>query len=768
MTKHLFSFRNAKKFLLIIAALWATTTVRATRIDYTGPTRGDDALSSVVYLSGDGYNAVCWCYDEDMTAEYQVISYTLDKELNIIIPNTVSKNEKTYTITDVLAFMSDKVVSVSLPAGLKKLRAHILEGEPVTSIEIPASVDSIGDYAFYGCSQLSSLMLNNNLRFIGDYSFLGTKLNPLIIPVSVEQIGVGAFQNCAITSLTLNEGLTTIGGAAFADNNIESVTLPSTLNTIGVGAFGSNKISEIVIPDAVTSLGEQAFSYCPLKSITFGGGVKVLEPIVFFGSLSDLETLVVREGVEEISSAAFESCYKLANLTLPLSLKRIGEHAFYSTAITSLTTSASIAARAFESCEQLTAVTLVGGAEYIGERAFRYDTKLKEITVTSSLKSIGEIAFEGCDMLKKAHLGEQLLTIGDNAFYSCNALSDVKIPETVEEIGEYAFFYTSIRELKAAANVGKGAFKDCDSLRSVILLDGAKTIGEAAFYHADSLKTVIFPNTLESIGEDAFSQAVSIKNITLPKSLNKLGKGAFYWCVQAEQIILSNLVDTIPEQAFAYCGTYTQKIGELRIPNSVKVVADEAFIGLPIFKLTIGERVDSIGSQAFANCEKISSIIAYPETAPRTADNAFDYVPTTAVVTVPCSALESYRAEWSHFTNFIGVVAIQGLPEDEMKGKVTVTFSGDCANSVAVLYAEANEGYEFDHWSDGNKENPRVITSTESQTFIAYFKNQEEGINEVLSDQVSNSNARKILIEGKLFIAMPDGQIFNANGERVR
>ena len=707
-----------RKFLLsIVAAIMAITSVQAERIDYPGPT-DEGRLSTAIYIDGDGFKAICWCYDDDMTAEYQVISYTLDKDLNIVIPNTVSKNGKTYTVTDLLGVMSNQVVSITLPAGLKKLRAHILENEPITLIDIPASVDSIGNYAFNNCQLNYLIMLNSSLKAIGDFSFYRNQLEIVNIPASVEHIGVSAFQANNMTSLTLNEGLTEIGGAAFADNNIADVLLPSTLNSIGVGAFASNKMNEIVIPDAVTSLGERAFAYCPLTNITFGGGVKVLEPKVFLGALDSLQTLTVHDGVEEIGDETFKGCYKLAQVELPSSLKRIGNNAFYSTAIASLTTPASIGESAFENCYNLTSVTLLDGAEYVGPRAFRYDAALTEFTAGRSLKSIGD----------------------------------------------YAFFSAPVRELTTAANIGTGAFQNCDSLRSVIFLDGVETIGDAAFFHADSLETVVFPNTLVSIGDEAFQQNVNLRVINLPKGVKKIGKNAFYWCVQAERIILSDL-DTIPDEAFAYCGSYTKKIGELQIPKSVKCIGRQTFIGLPISKLSIGEAVDSIGKEAFANNDKISSIIAYPATAPRSAKDAFDYVPTTAVVTVPCSALESYRTEWDHFTNFTGVVAIQGISEDEMKGKVTVTFSGDCASSVAVLYAEANDGFAFDHWSDGNTDNPRVITSTEPQTFIAYFKEITEGIEQI---PVPQDNARKYMINGQIYIVLPDGKTYNAQGAEMR
>jgi hypothetical protein len=84
---------------------------------------------------------------------------------------------------------------------------------------------------------------------------------------------------------------------------------------------------------------------------------------------------------------------------------------------------------------------------------------------------------------------------------------------------------------------------------------------------------------------------------------------------------------------------------------------------------------------------------------------------------------------------------------------------------VAVLYAEANDGFAFDHWSDGNTDNPRVITSTEPQTFVAYFKDTKEGIEQIPTPQ---DNARKYMINGQIYIALPDGKVFDVRGLRVR
>ena len=134
----------------------------------------------------------------------------------------------------------------------------------VTSIKIPSNVESngqtytvtsIGNYAFYRCSSLTSVD----------------------IPDGVTSIGNGAFEIChSLTSITIPDSVTSIGNGAFSEcRSLTSVTIPDGVTSIGNNAFyRCSRLTSVTIPGSVTSIGERAFEDCDsLKIITFEGTV---------------------------------------------------------------------------------------------------------------------------------------------------------------------------------------------------------------------------------------------------------------------------------------------------------------------------------------------------------------------------------------------------------------------------------------------------------------------------------------------------------------
>ena len=150
-------------------------------------------------------------------------------------------------------------------------------------VEIPATINgkavtSIGNYAFYGCSGLTSLAIPAGVTSIGYSVFSGCRgLTSLAIPAGVTTIDYFAFDGCSgLTSITLPAGVTSIGLSAFRDcSGLTSITIPAGVTSIGNGAFdGCSGLKSLVLPEGITSIGYYAFNGCSgLTSITIPAGV---------------------------------------------------------------------------------------------------------------------------------------------------------------------------------------------------------------------------------------------------------------------------------------------------------------------------------------------------------------------------------------------------------------------------------------------------------------------------------------------------------------
>ena len=140
----------------------------------------------------------------------------------------------------------------------------------LTSITIPDSVTSIGEYAFSDCYSLTSITIPDSVTSIGEYAFYDCNpLKSITIPDSVTSIGDEAFQWCkSLTSITIPDSVTSIGWATFRDcTSLTSVNIPDSVISIGNSAFEDcTSLTSVTIGNSVSSIGSWAFEWC--KSLT--------------------------------------------------------------------------------------------------------------------------------------------------------------------------------------------------------------------------------------------------------------------------------------------------------------------------------------------------------------------------------------------------------------------------------------------------------------------------------------------------------------------
>ena len=232
-----------------------------------------------------------------------------------------------------------------------------------TSVTIPNSVTSIGDYAFNNCRNLTSITIPSNITSIGEEAFTDCRgLTSITIPTSVASIGDYAFSNCTgLTSIDIPNSITSIVNRMFYGcTGLTSITIPSNITSIGGGAFsGCTGLTSITIPNSVTSIGGSAFYGCTgLTSITL--------PDSIGGA---------------IGSQTFTNCTGLTSITLPKGVTSIGDNAFYG-------------------CSGLTFVPIPTGVTSIGNQAFSGCSGLTSVTIPTSVTFIGVQAFAGCSALE--------------------------------------------------------------------------------------------------------------------------------------------------------------------------------------------------------------------------------------------------------------------------------------------------------------------------------------------------------------------------------
>ena len=284
------------------------------------------------------------------------------------------------------------------------------------SIEIPSSVDNIGNGAFTRCDSMTLVKLNSNTITSKDNfsSIFGLQVRKYILGDSIKCIGDSAFSGCGnITSISMSNGITNIGNYAFQYcTGLTSITIPRNVTNIGPKAFHG-----CINLDTVTINSNDIVS----KDYLYGDNDNNFRHL-FSDNGAYVNLYIIGEGVTSIGNLAFYNCS--GSIELPNSLTSIGEASFAYCRFDSITIPdnvTSIGATAFSNCKYMKKITIPNRVTSIGAYAFSGCVELTSATIGSSVTSIGNEAFYGCSTLTSisnyATIPQQ---INDGVFYNVN------------------------------------------------------------------------------------------------------------------------------------------------------------------------------------------------------------------------------------------------------------------------------------------------------------------------------------------------------------
>lgn len=461
----------------------------------------------------------------------------------------------------------------TIPDIVTVLPNYIFRSTNVSVINIPATVTSIGIYAFYSIDikEVNFLPTPEGVAevplTIGEEAFYLSGITSITLPARLESFDVNIFSTCdELEEVNIesseNSIYSSVGGIVFTDNGQTlyfcpqgrsgTYTVPSTVTKIGERAFYEcSRLQEVVIPGNVREIGIEAFARCSsLSNIRFEG--------------------IANDPALTIGDSAFYRCSSLTSVSLPANLKVLGQYAFGdNTRLTTVTVNTSsnvgdisYSTGAFSSTSGVSSVTTL----IIGPDVSSFDingvfgsTNLESVTVDPANKNFTSV--------------DGVLFNGDSTrilYYPNGRTGAYTLPDSVKEIGAGVFSgKTNLTQITIGPNVeyiGEGAFSGSSNrqenkLQTVIFTEGGTAplvIGKRAFYKCTSLQNITFPSRLTEIGDEAFVQCLAMTELVIPEGVITIGHAAFHYCTNVTKVSLPSSLESLATFSTQY--TYAEVI----------------------------------------------------------------------------------------------------------------------------------------------------------------------------------------------------------------
>ena len=575
-------------------------------------------------------------------------SYSDEYSGNVVIPSSVVYNGNTYSVTSIgwRAFFSC--------SGL-------------TSVTIPNSVTSIDEYAFQNCSGLTSIKVesgnqkydsrdNCNAIIEKSSNTLISGCKNTIIPNSVTSIGNYAFDGCSgLTSITIPNSVTSIGNYAFDGcSGLTSITIPNSVTSIGDYAFdGCSGLTSVTIPNSVTSIGQAAFLGCSgLTSVIIGSGVISIGASAFYNTNLKKTIWLTNTPPSGYSNAAGAVNY-VSNDQFSFYNQLTYQYQFLSSyfdvnGIRYVPISPSERTCDAIDCvydESVANTKIASTVEYKGVTMtvknvmpyLAYNNKfIKTLTVDNN-GELADYAFTECSNLETATHGEKINRIGKGTFSGCSSLTSFTTSEKTTLSNVLCIS-------KNVTTIDDYAFKGCSAIKNIIFMDsdeelklGANDIGRrnnnsgTPLFSDCPLDSVyigrnIDYNSTKQYGYSPFYSNTSLRAVKITDKETEISENEFYGCTNLQRVVIGDGVTTIGNWAFSGC-------------QSLKFFA-------------FGSQVATIGQEAFSDCAAVIEISSKAKTAPECGNQALDDINKwDCKLYVPDGCMAAYEKanQWKDF-----------------------------------------------------------------------------------------------------------------------
>lgn len=652
----------------------------------------------------------CYRINRDRPNEVSVAADDSYSSLSgeLIIPSTVTHGGNTYTVTEIgdMAFNGcSGVTSVSIPSSIVTIGWEVFDGtalyndpsnwvdnalyidnclfvvkpeqtgvyeiaegtrviggeafalcSSLTSITIPSSVVSIGDFSFYGCSSLTSIDIPSSVKHIGSYVFEKTVFydDPSNWVDNVLYI-----DNCLIDTkrelegdYEIAEGTRVIADDAFEGcSYLSSVSIPSSVLYIGTGVFNMTyKLTDIQVESGNPAyLSENGVLYNTDKTV-----------LLHYPMEKKDDTLTIPSCMRSFGQDAFERCDYLTTIEW----NAVNFQDFISSSNA-------------PNCKYVSTLVFGEGVEHIPAYLCHYFSSLRSLTVSSTVTSVGQDAFAGCGNLSvyknysQLRLPDFLITSSPNlkelvspvegfVTISLENLTSITGLQSLTVHSSDKFDSSIYDRVLSFANLQQNTltYIDIESLSPYNDI----YIPDKCFLDFTLLETAKLPKELDIIGHRAFENCRMLQEITIPATVTEIDDSAFDNCRSLSAVHFGGSTEEqADDPAASQCAL--QRIGnwafynchqlqELNIPEGVTEIGDAAFYGCSYLEdLVLPSSLQTIGDNCFSLCSKLGRIIVNAAVPPVVEAKTFYEVDRSIPVYVPKGSLEAYKADayWSEF-----------------------------------------------------------------------------------------------------------------------